>query len=218
MSTIAEFAIEPGEFLLGGVVEDVPDLSIELERIVPLGRQVMPYLWCHTQDQSSFEAVLREQSNVDDVVVLERVDDAALYRIEWAVATDSIVEGLRETDGTLLEATAEGTWRVRVLFETHRDVREFHRYLTRRNVSYALERMYSITDDATDSVSSLTDEQRAALLAAAKSGYFRVPRESTMADIGHELDISEQATSERIRRGVDALLADRFASELEPSH
>lgn len=218
MSTIAEFTIEPGEFLLGGVVADVPDLSIELERIVPLGRQVMPYLWCYTADLGGFTSDLEGNDNVTNVTVLDRVDGGALYRIEWALDADSIVTGLWKTDATLLEATADDVWQVRLLFEDRQDVRGFDRYLDANDVAYRLERVYSVAEKAEDPAGVLTDQQRDALVVAADAGYFAVPRETTMADLGRELGISEQATSERIRRGVDAVLDEVLAGEVERRH
>jgi predicted DNA binding protein len=52
----------------------------------------------------------------------------------------------------------------------------------------------------------LTAPQRQALLLAAEYGYYDVPRNGTLTDIAGELDISEQAASQRLRRGTRALL------------
>lgn len=217
MSTIAEFAIAADEFLLGGVVADFPDLSIELERIVPLGQRVMPYLWCRTEDPDAFETVLDQHSNVDGYSALDTTSDGVLYRIEWTLVTDLFVEAIWHVDATLLEASADDDWHVRLLFEDRRDVRAFNQHLADNDVAYSLERLYSAYQDASDPMEALTDEQRAALVAAATDGYFRVPRETTMADIARSLGISEQATSERIRRGVDAMLRDALDTDL-PRH
>jgi predicted DNA binding protein len=37
-------------------------------------------------------------------------------------------------------------------------------------------------------------------------GYFEIPRRVTLTDLAEELGITRQATSERIRRGVNAVL------------
>jgi hypothetical protein len=213
MSTIAEFTIEPGPFFLDGLIETVPDLDLALERVVPIGPQLMPYLWCYTDDIDAVERELAAQESIASVTRLDHSANAALYRIEWRAETGSFVEGLHETDATLLEARASDAWTIRLQFEDRRDVRGFHRYLTDHDVTYTLDRVFAAADDATDPIDSLTDLQREALALAASEGYFRVPRGTSIAAIGRQLGISEQATSERIRRGVDALLRDSFHPE-----
>jgi predicted DNA binding protein len=52
----------------------------------------------------------------------------------------------------------------------------------------------------------LTAPQRQALLLAVEHGYYDVPRNGTLTDIAGELDISEQAASQRLRRGTRSLL------------
>lgn len=58
----------------------------------------------------------------------------------------------------------------------------------------------------------MTDDQREALEAALQKGYYAIPSEATMAEIASDLDISQQALSERLRRGhralVEALLGE----------
>lgn len=48
--------------------------------------------------------------------------------------------------------------------------------------------------------------QREILLLAARRGYFEVPRQASLADLAGELDISSQAASERLRRGLDSVV------------
>jgi hypothetical protein len=59
-------------------------------------------------------------------------------------------------------------------------------------------------------VSGLTDRQREALRVALETGYFSVPRETSLEDLAKRLDVSDTAASQRLRRGVENLIADRF--------
>ncbi|MGB9953142.1 helix-turn-helix domain-containing protein [Haloarcula marismortui] len=52
----------------------------------------------------------------------------------------------------------------------------------------------------------LTDSQRRALVLAVESGYFEVPRGTTLGELGAELGISEQSVSESIRRATNKVL------------
>lgn len=59
----------------------------------------------------------------------------------------------------------------------------------------------------------LTPRQRETLQIASDRGYFSVPRETTLAELAETLGVSDQAVSERIRRGVDALVQHRVADD-----
>lgn len=52
----------------------------------------------------------------------------------------------------------------------------------------------------------LSEPQAALIRMAAEQGYFAVPREVALAEVAAELDISSQAASERLRRGLDTLV------------
>lgn len=48
MSVMLEFTIADEEFTLGRVLSSPPDMVIELEKIVPTGATIIPYLvWCN---------------------------------------------------------------------------------------------------------------------------------------------------------------------------
>jgi predicted DNA binding protein len=52
----------------------------------------------------------------------------------------------------------------------------------------------------------LTDCQREALDTAHNLGYFEIPRQATLADVVEQCGASSQAASERLRRGIGALI------------
>lgn len=52
----------------------------------------------------------------------------------------------------------------------------------------------------------ISEPQREILLLAIEQGYFRVPRQASLADLADTLDVSSQAASERLRRGLDSLV------------
>lgn len=55
---------------------------------------------------------------------------------------------------------------------------------------------------------TVTAEQRQALTIAAREGYLDILRTGSLESVGQELDITQQAASERVRRGVRNLLFD----------
>lgn len=49
---------------------------------------------------------------------------------------------------------------------------------------------------------TLTDGEQTVLFAALEGGYFEIPRETTLATIADELDITDRQAAERLRRGM----------------
>ena len=62
----------------------------------------------------------------------------------------------------------------------------------------------------------LTSAQRTLLAAAVEGGYFEIPREITMAEIAEQLGISDQAASERLRRGLSTVLENGEVEDSAP--
>lgn len=206
MSTTAELIIEPDDFLLGGIITEFPDLSVELERVVPSKRRIVPYLWGYGPDLTAFETALDKAPSIRNFTVLDRIDDGALYKLQWETRAERLVVGLSETNATILEAHGTDYWRLLIRFEDTDGLSAFGRYCDENDLSYRLARVNPITDSIVQPTLGLTREQERALAVAAAQGYFEIPREATMADLAEELDISEQAVSERIRRGLTKVL------------
>lgn len=58
----------------------------------------------------------------------------------------------------------------------------------------------------------LTPSQQEALAVALEQGYFDVPRTTTLVEIAERLGVSDQAVSERLRRGEKHLLRRALSS------
>lgn len=71
--------------------------------------------------------------------------------------------------------------------------------------------MYNPSDPDTD-VSGLTPVQRETLTMALERGYFAIPRETNLVELAEELDISDQAVNERVRRGTAKLVASSLTA------
>ena len=88
-----------------------------------------------------------------------------------------------------------------MLFGDRECVSTFHEYCSdSRNID--LLRVFDRANPATYGEFGLAEAQRNAL----EAGYFEVPMEAQLDDIAAALDISPQATSQRLRRGHTALL------------
>ncbi|GKZ12903.1 helix-turn-helix domain-containing protein [Haladaptatus sp. T7] len=209
MAVIAELTLQSKSFPLGDLLTTGTDIHIEFERVVPVGPRVVPVFWAWGDDLSDFETRVRDGSYVNDLTELDRVDDRVLYLMEWEIPDEAFLEGLQETNSII--RTAEGyddeDWSFELLFPSYDDLSEFHNYSLENDVEYTLGRIYTLREVGKNRPPlSLTEEQREALLLALQRGYFSTPSRVTLDELATELDISQQALSERIRRGNESLL------------
>lgn len=216
MSVVAEFTIQSDEFLLGRLVAEFPNISVEIERVVPTARRVMPYIWVYGDDDAGFEEAMRETPSVRAVTRLDEIDDSVLYKVEWEDPGEELIAGLAETRATILQARGDDEWWFRIRFPDQAGLGAFHAYCRDHGIVYRIERIFAGADaPRADDVSGVTEAQHEALLAAVERGYFEVPRGVTFADLAGDLGVSEQAVSERVRRGADTVLRNALLQHPE---
>lgn len=212
MSVLLEFTIDAERFKLGEVLSNGERLHFELERIVPTGDHVMPFVWVATdgapdEELPPFEERVRDSDQVLELLALDRVADGGLYRIEWEAQTEGLIQALAETEATVLEAYGDGTWTFRVRFPDHGRLSDFHNYLTDHDVKVHIERTYTLAEESARRRDfGLTNKERKALVLALRRGYFATPRDTSLDDLAGELGITKQAVSNRIRRGNEKML------------
>lgn len=210
MSVVAEFTISAEAFGLGQLLASRSDVSIELERLVPTGNEVMPYFWAEMADGDfeTFERELREDPLVREFTVLDAVEGERLYAVEWERIPESLIRGITRSNGAIIEGRGmDGHWRFMIRFPDHTRLTEFSEFLTDHDIDIHVERVYERGDDHGRAYGfDLTDEQRETLTNAVRRGYFEVPRGVTLTDLAEELDITRQAASERVRRGANTVL------------
>lgn len=207
MSVILEFTIAGEAFALGRVLSGAPDMRLELERVVPTGDQVMPFVWARGDDHEAFANHVSASPEVKALHRLDRVDDSGLYRIEWADPPTDLIAGIAYAGATVLEAHGTGLWRFRLRLPDHDHLSQFHDYCTDHDIVIEVERTYTFTKETEQRRQfGLTQPQREALLLALERGYFATPSEVGLDELADDLDISRQALSNRIRRGIESLL------------
>jgi predicted DNA binding protein len=211
MAVVTELTMSPSDFPLGELLTVGTTTHIEFERVVPIDRNVVPlfWVWGENFDDEEFERRLRESPYVTDLSELDRIEDRVLYLLNWEIPDEAFLEGLQETNGIIRNAHGyDGEdWSFELLFPSYDDLSAFHNYSLDNDVGYTLGRVYTLREvGETQPAISLTDDQRDALVLALQRGYFESPSHVTLDDLAEELDISQQALSERIRRGNKALL------------
>jgi predicted DNA binding protein len=165
-------------------------------------------VWADAPDFEAFSRALAADPTVDDLDRAIEVDDRYLCRISLSESGAGVdfYPILTETGSVVHSATvtAEG-WDCHFGFADAPALSRFFDAVDDHGIGYDIYRVYEPRDSARVD-DGMTDAQREALATAMDIGYFDVPRDATLQDLSAELDISDSAASERIRRGVQTLV------------
>jgi predicted DNA binding protein len=212
MSVISDISVDAGDFKLGRTLSDHRDVTIHLERIVPLGERLIPYLWVAGEERV-VEAVLttlRTELAVRDVERVGIEGDRTLVRIEWAEDADSLLETIVATGGTVLEGVgAADRWYLTLRFDDQEALSAFYEACAGTGIAVTVDRVHDpAADRSPDWSPRLTDAQREVLRAAYEDGYFEVPRQTTTNELAERFDVSDTAISQRLRRALQRLVGE----------
>ncbi|WP_336364397.1 helix-turn-helix domain-containing protein [Halalkalicoccus salilacus] len=207
MAAIIEFDLPTEEFALEETLTTVPGTQIEIERVVADDpEQITPYMWVRTDDFEAFEAALEDDPTVESVTRFSETDEERSYQMTWTGSIDFIVQILTEHHGTITHADgADDGWNLRVVFPDRESLSRAHDAAQEAGFGFDVRTIYG-TEDPRPVRHGLTDGQRDTLVAAFESGYFTVPRETTLEELADQRDTSHQALSEQLRRATGRLV------------
>lgn len=203
MTIVTELQITASEFELG----PVGDATALFEQSVSAQGSLFPYVWVRGDQLQLCERV-EDNPAIESFKQISENDssDGVLYKIGWKNETAGFLSCLRESNPVVLEASGYGdTWSFQLRFDSHEDLSAFQRVCRDHDIIPSIQRL--VTDGSVSAPGvPFTDLQRETLEVALESGYFDVPRKTTMVDIADKLDISDQAVSARIRRASKNML------------
>ncbi|MGM0591461.1 MAG: helix-turn-helix domain-containing protein [Halobacteriota archaeon] len=166
--------------------------------------------WASNGDLDAFEDGLHADPTITDAERLLTDGDYRMYRAIEA-ATGPIHRTWDkhiEVNSVLVEATlSDRVWSVEMKFPTRESLQALWTWYDEVGIPTQLKSVRQVTAGHTTST-TLSPQQRQALVLARDRGYFDVPRQATLEEMATELGISDQALSERIRRGSKVLLDD----------
>lgn len=216
MAIEASFTVEHEDFPLTTVFEQLMDVTIELDRIVPTGEAVIPYFWISADDTSKLTTDLSDDIGIDRVKVIDQVEKQMFVRIDWNLDHESILTAIVNTEITLLSGIGnEKQWTFEVRASEQQDLSDFQRYCRDHDIPIELTTLHAVSPLKSTQEFNLTDGQREALVMAYSNGYFDSPRDATQADLAEELGITRQAVSSRLQRGMRRLVASTLITPEE---
>lgn len=201
MATVMEFSSPADEFPLGSVFETLPEVTVELERLVPHETVIIPYFWVRGSKPEDIEAAFESHAGVVSIDLIDNVEDEYLMRAEWAGEYFGILNALAQSNIVILSGIGrKDGWRFEVRGESREAIGEFRTSCQENDIPIEITAVHELLP-VQDGSYDLTDTQREALVMAYERGYFDSPREASLQDLADELDITQQSVSSRLRRG-----------------
>lgn len=216
MSVIVELTLPADEFELGRILSVEDSVSIVLETMVPMGELPIPFVRLRDSVRSSFEEGVREHPAVTGFRVIESNEEETLYALEWTISQATFFDGIQATDAHLLRATGTADlWQFELRFPSHNALSEFQAHCIEADINVDVERIYNPTPPESGPWFGLTTAQREALTLAVEAGYYTIPRETSTQNLADRIGISDQAVTERLRRGINTLVTNTLHPDTE---
>lgn len=206
MATVMEFSSPVEEFPLGTVFENLPEVTVELERLIPHGSLIIPYFWVRGAAAEDIESAFEAHAGVVDIKLIDSVDDEYLMRAEWEGTYFGVLSALATANIVVLSGigTKDG-WHFEVRSESREAISEFQTSCQNHDIQIQITAVHALLPVQGDGY-ELTDTQREALMLAYERGYFNSPRETSLEEIAEELGITQQSLSSRLKRGHRRLI------------
>lgn len=181
-----------------------------MDRMVPLGEALVPYLWVSGANLDGVDATLCSDPDIEDLEMLDQIDGETLVRIEWDSDLDGLIGLLVDSEAALTRVVGIGdSWSLRIRFPDRNRLSEFYGRCLEEGIALSVESVHNPRWSRTEDL-PLSDAQWEALVAALEAGYFEVPRRTTLVELADELGVSDSAVSQRLRRGLSILITKSF--------
>ncbi|WP_156105572.1 helix-turn-helix domain-containing protein [Halobellus rufus] len=198
----ARFRIElPGDVWASEVSRSFPDATLRLLTGVPMGDTALELGEVRAADPAAVTDAIRSHPDVtgldrlygDDERVISQYEAAekSLYEFLWGSSFPPEFPMLVEDGEMEFDVTA-----------TREQFEAFGSALDTSEIPYELLTVVH-TDD---SEGLLTDRQRECLTVAHQRGYFEVPRQCDLTELGAALGVDKSTASETLRRATDRVV------------
>ena len=214
MSVIVELTVPSTAFELGRILRVEGPTQITLETMVPLGGKPTPFVRIRNDARETFERSVSDHPSVNEIQLVDTHDDETLYALDWEPSDASLLRRILDLDAVLLGATGTtDSWGLELRFPTHEALSAFQDHYVEEDIGVTVERIYNPTKPDAGPWYGLTPPQRETLADAVEGGYYSLPRQISTQELADSFDISDQAVTERLRRGISTLVRNTLLVE-----
>ncbi|KTG08230.1 helix-turn-helix domain-containing protein [Haloferax profundi] len=209
MVVYAELTIPADGFRIGRAFSSLPDVRVELDRVVPTIDAVVPFIWVRGASPADVVRVTREQGAVREISVLSTHDERTLYRVVWNREFNDTMVSISDSELALLSGsgTAE-QWHFEFRGGSKTPLSAFITELREDGIPIRVVRLAEDRPKGDGREDRLTEPQYEAVQLAYERGYFDDPRGSSLDTLAAEVGVSRQAFSGRLRRAFATLTED----------
>ena len=206
MSLIAELYISGEPFAMGEALE-ASGMRAENEYMVPAPEGPLVFIWAWGGDFDAFEQALPQDPTVKGYELIEDDGDRRFYEVVLDDGPALIDPAMLHSETSASQLRMVTTGHGAIIEERLPDRDALSEYIRLcREHGYGVELLRAYPADDDHGRYDLSEKQAEALQAALEAGYFESPRQTDLGTLAERFDISEQALSERLRRGVAAVL------------
>ena len=215
VTVITDIEIPADKFALGRLLEEYPDVKIELVRVIPLRDGIIPLFWIEGVEPADVKTTLRADPMTEEITLLTEAESRYLFEIRWSSDINSLIGAMIENRADVL--IAEGTvdrWSFRLQFANRSMLADFREDCQASDIKIELKALYNPTiPGESPNEEELSPEQYEVLATAHENGYWRIPRGVEQGEIADRVGISPNAASQRMRRGLDTVVSRVVADE-----
>jgi len=205
---IVEFGVD--EAPLKVAFQRTPKMEVEMENLAATEEiPLRAFFWSYGDQFDRFEAGLDEDDGVERWTCLETKPGRRLYRVTHPpdLPMVALYRHAIEHDAIIRSATITSDgYRARMFVPDRDALASWREACGDDGLTIDVSALYGADQTPPERHHGLSEQQREALLVAADQGYFSIPRETSLAGLADQLGVSSQATSERLRRGMENLV------------
>lgn len=195
--------------LLNATLATTEGRAVSVERFEATSEVPLQSVFWISDAESELDRALDRDPTVTSARLLTRDGGASLYRTRHPphISMVDAYEAAIHCDVRFLDAAADGDgWWLKLWMADRDSLAAFRDACESASVPIDIRSMYNDEPQPMGDLYGLTERQREVLQLALREGYFQIPRESTLADLAENMDLSSQAASERLRRGMRTLV------------
>jgi hypothetical protein len=227
MSVLVDLVVPATDFVFERAFADYRGLRVQFEQVVPLVCDAPVAVWVtrRADRQAGPHADrLRDALAADPAVTavdrLDQTDDAWLFAVEPSPDAPGLFEILVDTGAVCLGcAGRDGVWQFTLRFRSRQRLADCYHRCVAADVDLTVRSVHPLAASPEErNPAALTAVQLETLETALEAGYFAVPRETTLQELAAELGVSDTAASQRLRRGIEAMLTQSLPAAPPATH
>ncbi|MCU4719635.1 helix-turn-helix domain-containing protein [Halapricum hydrolyticum] len=209
---IADVEVPIVDLIPGATPETVRDVSLDLTAVIRNDETVVLQLLVPRRERYEAREILaRLDAEIIDEIT---VGSATMLLVEILDHFDGTLDPPEDNEGSVLRGVrADGRWLFRIQFPDRERMRDQMAQWNRDDRAVKLLSLFTKTYGADSNPYGLSLTDCVTLRTAYEAGYFTVPQETSLSELGEDLGVSDTVVSRRIRRALDTLLARIFSQE-----